>query len=374
MEITYLVVQYVIVFLALLDFTYASQCYDSCFVSSFNNCNEDRVCVDRCGQSLSGAQNNFPQAFPGFVVDECENECLWGEFNFTRSNANFFTIALPFGCKENYFPERISNNILSNIQFSDGVNLFSCEGDFCNQPPEQTDCGEEEAIEYTQNFDNLSPCFTNNSEFTPLRSNPFRVVIGSGLVKVNVSHLNKCVELTASEIQTLSFKRFNSQNINQELSFITCDECRGTPGCDINTDEFEAEVISEVPDDETSAPTTEDNKDGKNEQVIIIPILVVLVTLLSLIILLMSYRRKREKEDLMTLGNAPVAQAEVVSEPDKHVPALPVAMQMGIWSVEAGNGQDVLEELENMEEVDEDRRQRQKVDVEKDLDVDLDFH
>eukprot|EP00924_Labyrinthula_sp_SR-Ha-C_P004371 snap_masked-scaffold_3-processed-gene-21.22-mRNA-1 protein AED:1.00 eAED:1.00 QI:0/-1/0/0/-1/1/1/0/323 len=287
-----------------------TKCFDSCFSIEAGSCSELGVCAARCGQSLSGAQNEFPQAFPGFVVDECENECLWGEFNFTRSNANFFTIAFPFGCKENYSPERISNNILSNIQFSDGVNLFSCEDDFCNQPPEQTECGEEEAIEYTQNFDNLSPCFINNSEFTPLRSNPFRVVIGSGLVRVNVSHLNKCVELTASEIQTLSFKRFNSQNINQELSFITCDECRGNPGCDINTDEFEAEVISEdLNNSITSLPTEEEEQQKKNYNycVLVFGMIggIILAFLLLILVLGLNARKQvnGENEEIILVGD-----------------------------------------------------------------------
>eukprot|EP00924_Labyrinthula_sp_SR-Ha-C_P004353 maker-scaffold_3-snap-gene-21.1-mRNA-1 protein AED:0.05 eAED:0.50 QI:0/0/0.5/1/0/0/2/178/325 len=304
----------------------AARCFDSCFSIEAGSCSEQGVCADRCGQSLSGAQNNFPQAFPGFVVDECENECLWGEFSFTRSNGNSFTLAFPFGCKEKYSPERISNNILSNIQFSDGVNLFSCEDNFCNQPPEQTECGEEEAIEYTQNFDNLSPCFINNSEFTPLRSNPFRVVLPSGLVRANVE----------------------------------------TSGCDVDIDEFEAEEI--LPEENgDSDPLDEDN--------LLVGVLVALVTVLSLVILIFFYKRSEEKQKLRKQVEGQLESAEVVSDQEKSASDVPIAAEVPIWPVEETPSRNVIDELDNLEvREDVESLDRQRIESEKKSEVDLDLH
>eukprot|EP00924_Labyrinthula_sp_SR-Ha-C_P004330 snap_masked-scaffold_3-processed-gene-20.17-mRNA-1 protein AED:1.00 eAED:1.00 QI:0/0/0/0/1/1/2/0/394 len=362
----------------LIESYYTLQCFDSCFSTQVGDCQESGVCADRCGDSTSTGNTGFEEAFPGFVVTECETECLWGEFIFNRSGNIFFTLAVPFGCKENYSPQRVSQNILSNVQFSQGVNLFSCTGDLCNQPSEDFDCTLENALDYTKNFDEGSPCFLTSNSIQSLQIHPFRVISENGRVQNNVNHLNRCVELSQIQIDNLSFQRFDSQNITQELTFMICDICRSTGECSVD-DEFFPEVVTTGESEITQPPTINEESEeeivDEENSIFLVAILLSCFTVLLLLNLIFWYRKNKRAKELKNISQNQLAVAEIVEDQRRSVQVVPVATQMPIWSVGEGNQHNIIDDLENFEGSDEDNSlEQEKIEIENALHRDLDYH
>eukprot|EP00924_Labyrinthula_sp_SR-Ha-C_P004331 snap_masked-scaffold_3-processed-gene-20.19-mRNA-1 protein AED:1.00 eAED:1.00 QI:0/0/0/0/1/1/2/0/376 len=360
---------------SILSITLSTRCFDSCIAADPQTCDQSDICTERCGESLSGTLIGFSQSFPAFISVDCASECLWGEFNFTRATNNFFILAFPFGCKENYTPERISSDIADNIKYSNGVNLFSCEGEFCNLPPLNTECGIDEVLEYTESFSADSPCYITNSKFQETRFNPLRR-LGTDGVPENIDFRNRCVDFNSTEVSALGLRRFNSLDIEIEYDFLTCEECENTNGCSID-DEFIPEVISPTPAPEnTNSPTSsssgtqsptldEETKSDKDPE-----------DKLALEFILLLVRTKDEQKRIHNrLAAEQFADAEVLEDGDKTHEHLPLATQMPLWPVErnSGNG-NVLDDLEDLN--DEEKYEKEDLEnlvVERKVDIELDF-
>eukprot|EP00924_Labyrinthula_sp_SR-Ha-C_P004393 snap_masked-scaffold_3-processed-gene-21.63-mRNA-1 protein AED:1.00 eAED:1.00 QI:0/0/0/0/1/1/2/0/398 len=235
-----------------LSTTKTLMCFETYFSASDGSCSSNNVCDERCGNFGSG---NL-QVFPGFVVDEnCSSSCLLGEFLFSRPNGDRFRLALPFGCREKYSPNRIENNIASNLLFEEEVNIFSCDTEACNLPPFDTICGLNEAQEYLETGSQQSNCFINNGKFNRLRSHPFRLLNAQGLVPPAGILFNRCVNLNNQEVNELNFRRFNASNSNEQLFFHTCEDCLKS-GCDVNEDIPTQQVTFSPVQNETNIPSS----------------------------------------------------------------------------------------------------------------------
>eukprot|EP00924_Labyrinthula_sp_SR-Ha-C_P008960 snap_masked-scaffold_2-processed-gene-7.29-mRNA-1 protein AED:1.00 eAED:1.00 QI:0/-1/0/0/-1/1/1/0/403 len=244
---------------------FSLECFQSCFPTNFNECDVDETspCNGKCGSTQS--PQGLETFLPAFVLTNCSSKvdtCTWVETLVTRANGALFTLSFPFGCLDELDLQVLSSNLGQNILLSEGVNVFTCEGNLCNDPPSATGCNEDAAREYTsasgQNVN--SACFVTNSEFTSLRSSPFRRTNGQG-TNLPDDRRSHCVDLNEEEVEELSIRRVDVFENNTDIGFTLCSECRETQRCGVD-ENLDGGTLSPTPEPASTASPTTDEVDA----------------------------------------------------------------------------------------------------------------